>query len=228
MRQIRKRLTYANVMSSIAVFLVIGGGAALAATNLPKNSVGSRQLQVKAVKTGKVAPEAIKAGKLAQNAVTTNRLRENSVTSGKIQNNAVTTSKILDNAVTGAKVDESTLSQVPDSAKLGGNPASSFQTTSGLLFATVAPANAAATVVRGRGATGVTRIATGFYAVSFERDITGCTWVATYGQPNNTGVNAVWATTRGFTGNNEVGVVLYDKTGTQVDGNGFHLAVLCP
>jgi hypothetical protein len=227
-RQIRKRLTYANVMSSIAVFLVIGGGAALAAANLPKNSVGSRQLQTNAVKTGKVAAEAIKAGKLAQNAVTTNRLRDNVVTNAKIQDNAVTTNKILDNAVTGAKVDESSLSQVPDAAKLGGNPPSSFQTTSGLLFATVAPAEAGAAVVRGRGATGVTRIATGFYAVSFDRDVSGCTWVATYGQPNNTGVNAVWATVRGFTGNNEVGVVLRNENGAQVDGNGFHLAVLCP
>ena len=44
MKQIRKRLTYANVMSSIAVFLVLGG-AAVAATQLPKNSVGSKQLK---------------------------------------------------------------------------------------------------------------------------------------------------------------------------------------
>jgi len=32
--QIRKRLTYANVMSSIAVFLVLGGSAAYAAMAL--------------------------------------------------------------------------------------------------------------------------------------------------------------------------------------------------
>ncbi len=30
MNQIRKRLTYANAMSSIAVFLVLGGGTAFA------------------------------------------------------------------------------------------------------------------------------------------------------------------------------------------------------
>lgn len=44
MKLIRKRLTYANVMSSIAVFLVLGGATALAA-GLAKNSVGTKQLK---------------------------------------------------------------------------------------------------------------------------------------------------------------------------------------
>ena len=34
MKQIRKRLTYANVMSSIAVFLVLGGATAFAAKKI--------------------------------------------------------------------------------------------------------------------------------------------------------------------------------------------------
>ena len=49
MKQIRKRLTYANVMSSIAVFLVIGGATAFAA-GLAKNSVGTKQLKKNAVR----------------------------------------------------------------------------------------------------------------------------------------------------------------------------------
>jgi hypothetical protein len=58
--QIRKRLTYANVMSSIAVFLVLGG-AAFAAVQLPKNSVGSKQLKKNAVNSGKVKDGSLKA-----------------------------------------------------------------------------------------------------------------------------------------------------------------------
>jgi hypothetical protein len=198
MRQIRKRLTYANVVASVALFLVIGGATAFAA--LGRNTVGTPQLKKNAVKVGKIGPEAVKAGKLAKNAIATNRLREG----------VVTTSKLGAGAVTSAKVD------------------GSIQKTGDLLFATVAPATAAAVIVRGRGATSVSRIATGFYAVTFERDVTGCTWLATYGQPDNSGVNAVWATVRGFTAANEVGVVLRNENGTQVDGTGFHLAVLCP
>lgn len=59
MKQIRKRLTYANVMSSIAVFLVLGGAAAFAAVQLPKNSVGTKQLKKKAVSTVKIKDNAV-------------------------------------------------------------------------------------------------------------------------------------------------------------------------
>jgi len=38
-KQMRQRLTYANVMATAAVFLALGGGA-YAATHLAKNSVG--------------------------------------------------------------------------------------------------------------------------------------------------------------------------------------------
>ena len=60
MKQISKRLTYANVMSSIAVFLVLGG-AAFAAVQLPKNSVGPKQLKKNAVTSAKVKNKSLKA-----------------------------------------------------------------------------------------------------------------------------------------------------------------------
>jgi hypothetical protein len=188
-KHLRLRLTYANLMSSIAVFLVLGG-AAVAAVNLPGNSVGTRQLKKNAVKTGKVSFEAIRAGKLSKDAVSTNRLR--------------------DEAVTGDKV------------------SSSIQKSGDLLFATVAPANAAAAIVRGRGALSVTRVVNGSFIVTFNRDITGCTWLATYGQPNNGFVDARWATVRGRAGADQVGVVLRNQNGAQVDGAGFHVAAFCP
>lgn len=96
MQQIRKRLTYANVMSSIAVFLVLGGATAFAATQLGKNSVGSKQLK--------------------SNAVTTAKIKKNAVTGAKIKNGAVTAAKIPDGAITGSKVNSSTLGTVPVSA----------------------------------------------------------------------------------------------------------------
>jgi hypothetical protein len=62
-KQIRKRLTYANVMSSLAVFLVLGG-AAFAAAQLPKNSVGSKQLKKNAVTTAKIKKDAVTGAKV--------------------------------------------------------------------------------------------------------------------------------------------------------------------
>jgi hypothetical protein len=53
MRSLRSKLTYANVMSSIAVFLVLGG-ASYAAATLPRNSVGSKQLRRNAVTHSKL------------------------------------------------------------------------------------------------------------------------------------------------------------------------------
>ena len=53
------RLTYANVMATVAVFLALGGGA-YAAINLPKNSVGSKQLKNGSVTPPKVAKSTIR------------------------------------------------------------------------------------------------------------------------------------------------------------------------
>lgn len=52
-----QRLTYANVMATIAVFIALGG-ASYAATQLPKNSVGTKQLKNGAVSLKKIKPSA--------------------------------------------------------------------------------------------------------------------------------------------------------------------------
>jgi hypothetical protein len=80
-------------MSSIAIFIVLGGGA-VAATQLPKNSVGTKQLKKKAVT----------AAKIKKNAVTTAKIKKNAVTAAKIKAGAVDGGKILDGSVTGADI----------------------------------------------------------------------------------------------------------------------------
>jgi hypothetical protein len=59
----QKRLTYANVMATVAVFIAMGG-AGYAATQLPKNSVGSKQLKKNAVTTAKIKDGAVKGSKI--------------------------------------------------------------------------------------------------------------------------------------------------------------------
>lgn len=99
MKQISKRLTYANVMSSIAVFLVLGGATAFAA-----QKIGSNEIKANAITTGKIKKEAVAAGKLKAGAVATGKIAKDAVTSEKIADNAVTTTKIADSAVTTAKI----------------------------------------------------------------------------------------------------------------------------
>ena len=82
-KTLRGSLTYANVVSTLCLFLLLGGGAAFAASHLGKNSVGAKQL------------------------------KKNAVTTPKIRKNAVTTAKIGKEAVTGAKIKLSSLGTVP-------------------------------------------------------------------------------------------------------------------
>jgi hypothetical protein len=101
--QIRKRLTYANVMSSIAVFLVLGGATAFAASSLGKNTVGSKQLK----------KNAVTAAKIKNASITTSKIKGGAVTGAQIANGAVTGAQIANGAVTGAKVNLGSLGKVP-------------------------------------------------------------------------------------------------------------------
>jgi hypothetical protein len=73
MQRILGRLTYANVMATIAVFIALGG-AGYAATRLPKNSVGTKQIKNGAVTGAKISLSTIgtvpsaKSADTAQNA----------------------------------------------------------------------------------------------------------------------------------------------------------------
>lgn len=99
MKRVRKHLTYANVMSSIAVFLMLGGATAFAATK-----IGANELKANSIKTGKIVKEAVTAGKLKNGAVTETKIADGAVTNKKIADNAVTSGKIADNAVTTGKI----------------------------------------------------------------------------------------------------------------------------
>ena len=71
MKQIRKRLTYANVMSSIAVFLILGGATAFAA-----KKIGTNEIKGNSITTGKIKKEAVTAAKIKNSAVDTVEARQ--------------------------------------------------------------------------------------------------------------------------------------------------------
>jgi hypothetical protein len=57
MKRLSEKLTYANVMATVAVFIALGG-ASYAAITLPKNSVGTEQLKKGAVTETKLSKAA--------------------------------------------------------------------------------------------------------------------------------------------------------------------------
>jgi hypothetical protein len=64
MKRLRNQLTYSNVISTLCLFLVLGGGTAFAASHLGKNSVGSKQIKKNAVTTAKLQNGAVTGSKL--------------------------------------------------------------------------------------------------------------------------------------------------------------------
>ena len=109
-----RRLTYANVMSTIAVVAALSGGLAFAA--LAKNSVGSTQVIDNSLAARDLATSAVGSAELATGSVTAADLGANSVSSAKIEDDSITSSDLLDGPASGVDADT-----------LDGSHASAFQ-----------------------------------------------------------------------------------------------------
>lgn len=136
MTQIRRRLTYANVMSSIAVFLVLGGATAFAA-----KKIGSNEIKGNSITTGK----------LKKNAVTASKIKSNSITTAKIANAAVTNGKLADGSVTVTKLASGFVVPTAEKLSRSANISSNGTVLAGSLG--IAQAN-------------VSKTGTGFYCIS--------------------------------------------------------------
>ena len=64
MKRIRPSLSYADIISTLCLFLLLGGGVAVASGQLAKNSVGTRQLRRNAVTAAKIKDKAVTGAKL--------------------------------------------------------------------------------------------------------------------------------------------------------------------
>ena len=168
------RFMRGNTIALLALFIALGG-TTYAATALPKNSVGTKQLK--------------------KNAVTSVKIKNSNVTNGKIANNAVTGGKVKDDSLTGADLLESSLGQVPSAASattaatatnalsLGGVAAAGYtkndcSSTTGQIkgFARVLASGTFSSTFTTTGVTGYScsggtvearRVATGHYRVRF-------------------------------------------------------------
>jgi hypothetical protein len=94
------KLTYANVTSTLALFLALGGVSYAAI------SVGTAQIR--------------------NNSVRSQDLRNNEIRSKDIRNRTIVGRDVLTNAISGLQVNENTLGRVPDATRLEGRAASSF------------------------------------------------------------------------------------------------------
>jgi hypothetical protein len=89
MQQLKGKLTYANVIATMALFLALSGGVAWAA-----HKIGANQLKSNSVGTGKIK----------KNAVTATKIKKLAITNTKLANGAVSNAKLADGAVSFAKI----------------------------------------------------------------------------------------------------------------------------
>ena len=115
----RRRLTYANVMSSIAVFLALATGGAYAANTIRSEDIVDGEVKAADIANGTVgnldlAPNAVGTGKVIDNNLAAADLAPAAVGSSELAPDAVGSSEIAPDGVTGDDVDESSLGRVPE------------------------------------------------------------------------------------------------------------------
>lgn len=117
MKQLRKHLTFANVMSCAALFLALGGAAYAAkgkvrTKDLSNGVVTTSKLHNGAVTTPKLRNRAVTGGKIAAGSVGTSQLANAAVRSKQLGGGVVTEAKLKAGAVSASKLTSDFLSQL--------------------------------------------------------------------------------------------------------------------
>ncbi len=134
MKSARRHLSYANVISTICLFILLGGGA-YAAAKLPAKSVGTAQLKAGAVTGAKIKNGTITGAKVDSSTLGTVPTA-NSASHASNADHATSADRATnaDSATRAASADKATLATKADLATnaelLGGSPASSFVSNS--------------------------------------------------------------------------------------------------
>jgi hypothetical protein len=158
-QRFRKRLSFANVTSMIALFVALGGTSYAAAT-LPRNSVGKGQIRANAVGKSEAAPNSVGKSEVSTSSIGRSEIATNGVAASEIKANAIDSDEIADGGLQAA--------DLSDAAKAAIN---------GVKFHS---AVAAAGTQSAGNAKGVTHTASsGIYTVDLGADVSACQYAAT-------------------------------------------------
>jgi hypothetical protein len=160
LKHVSKHLTFANVISCIALFMALSGAAFAAKTTLGKKAVKTQNLAngsvttlklrggavtnlklrngavtgakiaLGAIGSSQLANGSIRSAQLGGGVVTEGKLKNSAVTNSKIGPNAVATGKIQDGAVTSAKLSASLLAQLVKNVSYVSKASGAVSTTS--------------------------------------------------------------------------------------------------
>jgi hypothetical protein len=170
-RNFRSRLSYANVVATLALVVAVGGGTAWAAGKIRTRNIGYH---------------AVTASKINYNAITAAKVKNNSLGSKELRDGSILTNDVRNGSL---RAEDFAAGQLPkgDKGDKGDPGASIFGTVS----ATGVPGN-------NRGMTGVTgNSAVGLYTVSFAQDVSKCAVVATVATVGDTDGGTITAAPNG-------------------------------
>jgi len=202
----RQRLNFANVTSTLALFVALGG-TSYAAITLPANSVGKSQIRTAGVAQSEVASESIGTGELRSNSVNSPEIRTNAVGASEIRPSAIDSDELADKGIGAA--------DLADAAK------TALADMNGVTFRT---RSNAVGVIAGGNATAVTKTGLGAYTVTLGRDVSACQYSATVEEPT-----VGFATATPSAENTKVLVKTYNAAvdPTVLVDSPFHLLVAC-
>jgi hypothetical protein len=108
-RSLRNRLSFANLVSVIALFVALGGGAAYAANALPQNTVGPKQLKKNAVVTSKIKANAVTGAKIKESTLgmvpsASTATSAKTATTATVATTATTAAAVAKGAIKGANL----------------------------------------------------------------------------------------------------------------------------
>ena len=117
---VRRHFSYANVMSTLAVFMVVAGGTAVAATinssrdiapqsvknsDIKRQTIKSNRLKDgRAVKEVDIVPESLTGVSIADGGVGSGEIADGDVGNDDLRNGSITSAKISGNAVGGPEL----------------------------------------------------------------------------------------------------------------------------
>ena len=121
---LRAKLSFANVVSMMALFVALGG-TTYAAVSLPKNSVGASQIKKDAVAASEIKKDAVSRSEVKRSAVSTDELKDAGVRAIDVEDATLTGADIGDGTVALADLGANSVdgSKVADSSLGGGDVA---------------------------------------------------------------------------------------------------------
>lgn len=107
MQAVRRHFTYANVMATLAMFAVLGGGAYAA------KKIGSGDIKKNAVRSKHIKKNQVKSSDIKNSQVKASDIRSGAVGSADLADGGVAGIDVAGNALGGGQINEGSLGKVP-------------------------------------------------------------------------------------------------------------------